>query len=391
LYVKLNGGATNASNINGSIDGQLMGSNLSGAGLTYAFQELSPATGSLVEGVNGAVAFALNSFTSASGTTTGLSAIDLNNVPYMIGLTAVGLNANPSASPANAPASVDPGQYLTQVEGGLGAPSRVVLGTSGLPTVWDGQLPVTTAPTCTPTPCPAYVNNVPARFSIDPASFAASGTTSTALVVLPSGKTPATVLESGFDPATGMRWGRYGGGVVAVFDRITGVPLQAADVSTQNWHFILSPTMAGPTMLPVTGTYSYTNVGGTKPTDNLGSAAGTLNAATLVADFAAQTVNTGVNLTVNGQTWAAGGTAIPIQQKQFFEAGRGTSGGGNLNICVGASCGTTTLPTTSSANTSGRIVGAFNGTSGQGLGMAYSLNQGGLTGSTVSGVAAFKR
>jgi hypothetical protein len=387
LFVTLNGGATNAPSIGGSIAGQLMGSNLSGAGLTYMFQSFSNST----LGVNGAVAFALNSFTSSSGTTTGTSAIDLNNVPYVIGLTAVGLNADPLANPVNAPASVQPGQYLTQVEGELNATSRVVLGTSGLPTTWDGRLAITTpaGTGCTPNPCTANVNNVPARFSIDPASF--SSTTSSTLVVLPSGKTPATVLESGFDPATGIKWGRYGGGVVAVFDRISGSPLKAADVSTQNWHFIMGPTAVGPTMLPVTGTFTYTNVGGTHPTDNLGSAAGVLNAATLVADFAAQTVNAGVNLSVNGQTWAAGGSAIPIQQRQFFEASRGPSGGGNMNVCVGATCGTTTLPTASTANTSGKIIGAFNGTSGQGLGMAYSLNQGGITGSTVSGVAAFKR
>ena len=201
----------------------------------------------------------------------------------------------------------------------------------------------------------------------------------------------ARVLESGFDAATGMRWGRYGGGVVAVFDRINGSLISTPDLTTANWHIILGPVQVGATMLPVTGTYTYTNVGGTKPTDNLGSAAGTLNAATLVADFAAQTVNAGVNLTVNNQTWAAGGTAIPIQERTYFKANRSPSGTGNLNICVGSTCGTTTLPTASSLNTSGKIVGAFNGTSGQGLGMAYSLNQGGVAGTTVTGVAAFKQ
>ena len=151
-----------------------------------------------------------------------------------------------------------------------------------------------------------------------------------------------------------------------------------------------SPLQAGPTALPTTGTFTYSKVGGTSPTDNLGSAAGTLNAATLVADFAAQTVNAGVNLTVNGQTWAAGANAIPIQNRLYFQTGR-DSGGGPLNVCVGGTCGTVTIPTASSANTGGTITGGFTGTSGQGVGMAYSLNQGGATGTTVSGVAAFKR
>ena len=47
-------------------------------------------------------------------------------------------------------------------------------------------------------------------------------------------------------------------------------------------------------------------------------------------------------------------------------------------------------------NTSGQIVGAFTGSTGGGVGMAYSLNHGGNSVSnpaavTVSGVAAFKR
>ena len=87
----------------GQISGQLMGSNLSGAGITYAFQDTSTATPT---GANGAVAFALNTYTSspvttnASGsslptqtTTTGTSAINMNNISYMIGLSANGLGS----------------------------------------------------------------------------------------------------------------------------------------------------------------------------------------------------------------------------------------------------------------------------------------------------------
>ena len=393
LYVKLNGGATNAAGINGMVSGNLMGANLSGAGMSYTFQDFTSTPGT---GANGALALALGSYTDASGAvTSGLSAIDPNNVPYVIGFGATGLNNDPNAG-AQTPAAIDPGKYLTQVDGRSLATARTILGANGLPVIWDAQLPLTTVPTCVaPATCSPYVSQVPARFSIDPGSFVATGGTPAATtVVLPAGASPATVLESGFDAKTGIRWGRYGGGVVAIFDRVGGgFPARTADLSAQNWHFILSPAQAGPVSLPVTGTYTYTNAGGTSPTNNIGSAAGTLNAATLVADFGAQTVNAGVNLTVNGQTWAAGGSGIPIQQRVYFEAGRGTSGGGNLNICTGAACGTTTLPTAAAntPNTSGKLVGAFSGSSGQGVGMAYSLNQGGIAGTTVTGVAAFRR
>ena len=392
LTVTLNG--DEQSYYSGQIRGQLTGPGLNGAGLTYAFQDNFGSGPGI--GVNGAVAFALNSYTTNGGvTTSGTAAIDPSNVPYVLGLMATGLGADPTANPADAPASVD-NKYLAYVEGNFNAASRIALDpASGLPLKWDGDLPVTVNPTCPSATCPAFVANTPARFSIDPANFVASGATpATDQVALPSGKTPATLLESGRDAATGISWGRYGGGVVAIFDRVGGgFGPKTVDLTEQNWHGIFSPLQTGPTVLPTTGTFTYTKVGNTSPTDNLGSAAGTLNAATLVADFAAQTVNAGVNLTVNGQTWAAGANAIPIQNRLYFEAGRSQSGGGNLNICVGTTCGTATIPTASNptAGTSGRLSGGFTGTSGQGVGMAYSLNQGGIAGTTVSGVAAFKR
>jgi len=399
LYVSHNGGTANAAGVSGFVAGALMGGNLNGAGMTYAFQDDSTTPPGF--GINGAVAFALNSYSStpatinATGsavatptTTLGTSAIDMSSLPYQIRLGTSGLNANPSAIPANAPASVD-GAYLTHVAGLASSTSRSNFGADGMTTKWDSLTGVTA---CTATPCTAstaFVRAIPIQISIESASFG----TGAGQVALPAGKSVATVLESGIDAATGMRWGRYGGGVAAITDRITGA-VSTADLSTQNLHAILGPTQTGPTVLPTTGTFSYSNVGGTHPTDNLGSAAGTLNAATLVADFAKQTVNAGVNVTVNGQTWSAGASTIPIQQMRSFEASRTQSGSGNLNInvCSGAGCSTTiTIPTASSAGTSGRVLGAFNGTSGQGAGVVYSLNQGNVTGTTVSGVAAFKR
>ena len=385
LYVTKNG---SAGSLDGWVMGQLMGPGLNGAGVTYGFQDYSVPTPGV--GVNGAVAFALSSYNNGTTTTTGTTAIDPNNVPYVLGLLATGLAADPTANPAYAPASID-NDWLAQINGGFNAYFRMSRDANGIPTRWDGEFPISIpqGPPCTLpcTPSPAYVTQVPVRLSINPADFG----TGTGQVALPTGKSPATLLESGRDPVTGISWGRYGGGMLAVFDRVGGgFPAKLVDLTAQNWHGIFSPLQSGPTVLPSTGTFNYTSVGGTKPTDNLGSAAGTLNAATLVADFGAQKVNAGVNLTVNGTTWAAGANGIPIQNRLYFETGKDSSGG-PMNVCVGTTCGTVTIPTTSSANTAGRIVGGFTGTSGQGLGMAYSLNQGGVTGTTVSGVTAFKR
>jgi hypothetical protein len=85
---------------------------------------------------------------------------------------------------------------------------------------------------------------------------------------------------------------------------------------------------------------------------------------------------------------------MPITLGQNFGASRNQAGVGplNVNVCSGTGCSTTTtIPTASSTGTSGSILGAFNGTTGQGAGMVYSLNKGGVTGTTVTGVTAFKR
>jgi hypothetical protein len=327
----------------------------------------------------------------------GTSAIDMNSVPYQIRIGGSGLSGNTSV------ASIDD-QYLTFVRRAAEAVSRTPLdATSGLPTAWD-SIAGNPPPTCTGTGsgCIGFVVQVPARLSIDPSSFVATGATPTSLqVALPAGKSPATLLESGFDAATGMRWGRYGGGVVAVFDRVatgtnstTGFAPFTADLTTQNWHTIQGPTQTGPTVLPITGTFTYTNVGGTRPTESTG-VVGTLNAATLVADFSAQKVSAGINVSGanTGQTLSAGASGMPIQNGQNFGASRNQAGVGPLNVNqCSASCSTTvTIPTTSTAGTSGSILGAFNGTTGQGAGMVYSLNKGGVTGTTVTGVVAFKR
>ena len=381
LNVTVNG--TSASYYQGQIRGQLMGSGLNGAGLTYMFQD-NFGSGPGV-GVNGAVAFVLDSYKTNSGAVTnGSTAIDPDNAAYVLGVMASGLDSSAS--------SLD-SKYLAYADGNFQAPARMPLdAATGIPTKWDADAPVPIPPVTCTSPCvstPGFVAKVPARYSIDSASFVPTGSTpGSGQVALPTGKSPATVLESGFDPATGIRWGRYGNGVVAVFDRVGGgFSPKTVDLTSQNWHGIFGPLQTGPTALPTTGTFTYTKVGGTSPTDNLGSAPGTLNAATLVADFAAQTVNAGVNLTVNGQTWAAGANSIPIQDRLHFDAAKDLAGG-NLNVCVGATCGTVTIPASSSANTTGALMGGFIGSTGQGAGMAYSLNQGSVT---VSGVAAFKR
>ena len=141
-----------------------------------------------------------------------------------------------------------------------------------------------------------------------PAVYAVTGATGVASIG------NATVADGGSDVTTGLAWGRYGGtpgATIGITDRISGANLGTLDVSKQSMHFITSGVQSGPVALPVSGTATYTLIGNTNPTDNLGNV-GTLGSATVKANFSAQTVTTAVELSVAGSTWAAGAKNIPI-------------------------------------------------------------------------------
>ncbi|OGT00769.1 MAG: hypothetical protein A3F73_05930 [Gallionellales bacterium RIFCSPLOWO2_12_FULL_59_22] len=189
----------------------------------------------------------------------------------------------------------------------------------------------------------------------------------------------ATLTGLGTDPTTGISWGRWVGGSINVTDRATGAVTPRA-LGAASLHWIATPSMTGPVALPVSGIYNYVLAGGTAPTDNLGNV-GTLNNAMLRANFSAQTVDFGVNVSINSMTLAASGNAIPIQQRSMFGADSYAIGGGALTAsCTGANC--------SGGVTQADIGGAFTGAAGVGAAMIYGFTNGT---SVVSGAAAFQR
>jgi hypothetical protein len=193
----------------------------------------------------------------------------------------------------------------------------------------------------------------------------------------------ATEAGVGTDLATGISWGRWVGGSIDITDRTTGA-VTPSTLGTGSLHWIVTPSMTGPVALPVSGVFNYVLAGGTAPTDNLGNV-GTLNSATLVANFTAQTVDVGVNVGINNvvgtTTLVASGTGISIQQAAYFNAKTFAIVGATNQLtasCTGAGCAT--------ATPSAVISGAFTGATGTGAGMVYGFNNGGTV---VNGVAAF--
>ena len=204
--------------------------------------------------------------------------------------------------------------------------------------------------------------------------------------IMPSGddQTPvhldigaATLTDTGIDTDSGITWGRWSGTITST-DRVTGT-LTSPSFNPQDLHFIAGPEMTSSVMLPITGTKTYQFAGGTRPTDNIGNI-GTLNSASLSADFTTMTVATGINATVGTTTFDAASVATPIESGRYFNA---TSSDSLSLSCTGAGSGTTHT---------GVISGAFYGEHGESAGAAYSFNttDDGSINTTISGTAGFK-
>jgi len=183
---------------------------------------------------------------------------------------------------------------------------------------------------------------------------------------------------------TGIEYGRFSGSAVNI--TYPPDPLQSMPLSPAGVHWITS-TNPSPPYLPevLTGTATYLLDGGTRPTDGTG-AAGTLNSATLSANFTNQAVNATVNATVSGNTWVGTGTNIPLQGEYFMGCG-GTSCGPDP-----AQTGYNTVAVTRNAGAANGIIqGRFAGSNADGamLSYAFSDNSTMPLPLSVGGVAAF--
>ena len=182
----------------------------------------------------------------------------------------------------------------------------------------------------------------------------------------------AQIVESGFDPETGMVWGRWGGGTATV---TRGGSTEQLFLTDRSLHYIFAGPQSGPVALPLTGTAVYDVIGSTSPTDFNGHV-GTLNSATLNANFTNRTADATVNIAIAGQTWNGSATGMPIYRDQYFSAYSGTPIPGLPNpaplvLSCTPNCG---------QGASGSFDGFFAGRNGARAGMMYNLggNQGAI-------------
>ncbi|WP_348674484.1 FecR family protein [uncultured Abyssibacter sp.] len=125
----------------------------------------------------------------------------------------------------------------------------------------------------------------------------------------------ASAADLGFDPDTGIRWGRWTDGVAQL--TIDGTGQEALDLTSQSLHYLTGPAADQPPAIPITGTASYTLVGNTNPTDANGNV-GVLGSASLTANFTQQTVDSVVNLAINESIWNASGSGSIIDSSNLF-------------------------------------------------------------------------
>jgi hypothetical protein len=170
-----------------------------------------------------------------------------------------------------------------------------------------------------------------------------------------------------------MVWGRWANGVVQV-TRGSGTD-QLFLNNNSSLHYIFAGTQSGPVSLPLTGTAVYDVIGSTSPTDFNGHT-GTLNSATLNANFTNRTVDASVVIGMNGQTLTGRASNMPIYRDQYFSAYSGTPIVGVPNptpLIIGCTpnCG---------QNATGSFDGFFAGRTGQRAGLMYNLggNQGAI-------------
>ena len=185
----------------------------------------------------------------------------------------------------------------------------------------------------------------------------------------------AQVVQSGFDPETGMVWGRWGNGIASVTANGSS---QSLNLNGPSLHYIFAGAQQGPTTLPLTGTASYDVIGNTNPTDGSGRV-GTLGSATLDANFTNRTASSTVNVAIAGQNWIGTAPNMPIYRDMYFSASTGSSipGVPNLSplaISCTPNCG---------QNATGSFDGFFTGRTGGRAGMTY--NMGGVQGAIAFG------
>ena len=171
--------------------------------------------------------------------------------------------------------------------------------------------------------------------------------------------------------ANGIQWGRWSGDFVRIADGQSVNP-------QSDFHYMYSSNLTTPTQLAaITGSYSYSFVAGTSPTDERGTV-GSITSASASVDFSKQQItNYSIGVAIpaaRAENWSASGSG---SFKQFS----GASGIALAGTCSGCSVHGPTAA-------AGSAHGAFVGSQAQSIISSFNLDSGSHS---VVGTAALQR
>jgi hypothetical protein len=306
---------------NGAISGFLTGNGLNGAVLEYTVQDVVIASGSTSG--SGYVNNAIQGVAAFSGPTQNVA------TPFrVVGISDGWNNIGDLVSSSNSNNVFNYGpSYRGSITGNEQPVSTIVDGSAGL-TSFLGQANGYTA----------------ANSSVSVPSPGSGGQTSTINV----GTAVNTNIGSTTVDGITVTWGRWAGGTVNIYSLDGSTLLGTIDNANRSIHWITTSSLTNTTFnMPMTGTATYMLAGNTDPTDYKGNT-GTLNSATLNADFGNAKVNTSLNISFNAanntSTWTLNANNVPLGSSNgggfsSDSAQNGVNGITNTVTCTGASCG----------------------------------------------------
>ncbi|HEY0846561.1 MAG TPA: FecR family protein [Noviherbaspirillum sp.] len=235
-------------------------------------------------------------------------------------------------------------------------------------------------------------------------------------------QTGSTMTNLGQNTATGLSWGRWQGGQVTHSSQYLGVDStgnvgmgayndqgvfvigstysNSSALGSSSLHWIAGSSSAPEYLMRVlTGTATYSLIGGTNPTDQNGNV-GTLNSAGLAVDFTNQLASANVNFSIGGNNWTMASNNMELFDT-YFNSYTGCSDAdcsGSLSITRnGTLVSSTATPTGTFAF--GSMNGSLTGASLNGAALQYAVQEGGVvtdsnggttfTNNVIGGVAAF--
>lgn len=179
----------------------------------------------------------------------------------------------------------------------------------------------------------------------------------------------------GFDPASGMHWGRWVNGTITV-DAPDNNLAAGTQTPPTGVHYLYGTATPDSVLASKTGSFTFSDTAGTTPTDSNGQIANSFAFGTLNVNFTARTANlSSLNISFPNATWSYSNLPFTMQVGGLLQDSSNLNAFAyNVGSCVGAGCGGSQGPNNATIDATGVFVGAsanFLGMTFQGFSGAF--------------------